>query len=191
MVGGSGGHWWGGRGVIGGGVRVWLGSAAAWLVTALFSDRRFLGVICLPVLSPTRFRHAFLIVGFHPGECYKTSSKVPPTSLQITTSICDLVCSRCCLRRASRRPSDRRFLPGETRNSVIKSNVKIEGLGNRRVIDFLKHSSNIGLRGLDLEAPSAGHFGARNAPNHVNYKLLVFVHFSAPPPASTNQRVVR
>ena len=32
--GGSGGHWWGVRVVIGGGVRVWLGSAAAWLVTA-------------------------------------------------------------------------------------------------------------------------------------------------------------
>ena len=49
-----------------------------------------------------------------------------------------------------------------TRKTVIQRIVKIEGLGNRRVIDFLKHSSRLGLPGLDLEALSEDHFGAQN-----------------------------
>ena len=55
---------------------------------------------------------------------------------------------------------------------MIKSTVKIEGLGNRRVIDFLKHSSKLGLPGLDLEAPPEGHGGAQSAQNIVIYNVL-------------------
>ena len=92
---------------------------------------------------------------------------------QITTGICDLVCSRCCLRRAFRRPPDRRISPGRTCKSVIKRTAKFEGLGNRRVIDFLKHSSSLVLPDLDLEAPSEGHLGAPSAQNNVIYNVLV------------------
>ena len=58
---------------------------------------------------------------------------------------------------------------------MIKSIVNIEGLGNRRVIDFLKHSSNFGLPGLDFKAPSEGRFGAPSVQNIVIHN--VFVHF--------------
>ena len=58
---------------------------------------------------------------------------------------------------------------------MIKSMVNIEGLENRRVIDFLKHSSRLGLPGLDLEALSEGHFGAPSVQNTVIHN--VFVHF--------------
>ena len=76
LGGGSGGPWWGVGVVIGGGFGWSLvdGFGLGWArlrlgwSRPLFSDRHFLGVICLPVLSPTRFRHAFLIVGFRPGE---------------------------------------------------------------------------------------------------------------------------
>ena len=56
--------------------------------------------------------------------------------------------------------------------TVIKSIVNIEGLGNRRVIDFLKHSTKFGLPGLDLEAPPEGHGGAQSAQNTVIYNVL-------------------
>ena len=58
---------------------------------------------------------------------------------------------------------------------MIKRTAKFEGLGNRRVIDFLKHSSRLGLPGLDLEALSEGHFGAPSVQNTVIHN--VFVHF--------------
>ena len=124
-----------------------------------FSERRFL------VLLPK------LVSWFAPG-CSERSSKFGLNliiCMQINTGICDLVCFRCCLRRASHRPSDRRFSDGGTRKIVITSIVKIEGLGNCRVIDFHKHSSNFGLPDLDLEAPPEGHFGAQSAQNVVIY----------------------
>ena len=52
---------------------------------------------------------------------------------------------------------------------MIKSIVKIEGLGNRRVIDLLKHSSNFGLPDRDLKASSEGHLGAQSVQNTVIY----------------------
>ena len=69
-------------------------------------------------------------------------------------------------------PSDRRFLPGRTRRNVINSTVKIEGLGNRRIIDFHKHSAKSDLPGLDLEAPPEGHGGAQSAQNTIIYNVL-------------------
>ena len=55
---------------------------------------------------------------------------------------------------------------------MIKSIVNIEGLGNRRVIDFLKHSSKLGLPDLDLEAPPEGHGGVQSAQHIVIYNVL-------------------
>ena len=55
---------------------------------------------------------------------------------------------------------------------MIKSMVNIEGLENRRVIDFLKYSSKLGLPDLDLEAPPEGHGGAQSAQNTIIYNVL-------------------
>ena len=55
---------------------------------------------------------------------------------------------------------------------MINSIANIAGLGNRRVIDFLKHSSKLGLPDLDLEAPPEGHGGAQSAQNIVIYSVL-------------------
>ena len=55
---------------------------------------------------------------------------------------------------------------------MINSMVNIEGLENRRVIDFLKHSSRLGLPGLDLEALSEGHFGAPSVQNIVIHNVF-------------------
>ena len=55
---------------------------------------------------------------------------------------------------------------------MIKSIAKIGGLGNRRVIDFLKKMSSFGLPDLDLEAPSEGRFGAPSAQNIVIHNVF-------------------
>ena len=63
---------------------------------------------------------------------------------------------------------------------MIKSIVKIEGLGSRRVIDFFKHSSKFGLPDLDLEAPPEGHSGAQRAQNIVIYIDFVTILLRVP-----------
>ena len=55
---------------------------------------------------------------------------------------------------------------------MSKNIVRIEGMENRRVIDFVKHSLRFGLPDLDFEAPSEGNFGAQNAQNIVFHNVL-------------------
>ena len=58
--------------------------------------------------------------------------------------------------------------------NVISNNmVRIDGVENPRVIDFVKHSLKIGPPDLDSEAPAEGNFAPQNAQNHVIYMVLV------------------
>ena len=63
--------------------------------------------------------------------------------------------------------------------SMIKTLIKDEGLRNSGFIDFVKHSSNLAVSGLDFEAPSACHFGAPKWPKHCNLQcfLTLSMHF--------------
>ena len=48
--------------------------------------------------------------------------------------------------------------------------VRIDGLENHRVIDFLKHSLNCGFPNLDIEVPE-GNFEPQRTHNPVMYKV--------------------